>query len=268
MRRIWPGTVLTFLLVVVSARTLAIQEMSTTSFDRDPEALGIVAKALKAAGGATALSTIHDITASGIITYYWAGEEVKGSVTVKGRGISQFRLDASLPDGVRSWAVSNGTGFVKETDGTVRQIPGHNTLNFGNLTFPLSFIATVAQDPSFSVNYIGLEAKDESSVYHIRTQKIFSSRTDPSGILTKLTIRDFYIDSVSFQLVSTSDMVHPTDASTVDYPREMQFSNYRAVNGVLVPFTVAEVATGQRTYLIQLDQVTFNSGLQDPDFAQ
>lgn len=268
MRRPLATLALSFLLVLFSARQSATQQISATAVQRDQQALTILTQVLKASGGQAALGTIQDITGSGNITYYWAGEEVQGTVTVKGRGIGQFRLDATLSNGVRSWAVSNGTGFVKETDGTVSHIPYHNTVNFGNLAFPLYFMTTIIGDASTSITYVGLEPKNGAQVHHLRTQKIFPSKVDPGGIVSKLTTRDFFIDSTFYQIVATQDMVHPEGASTIDYPREMQFSDYRTVNGVLVPFSITEVATGQRTYSIQLNQITFNSGLQDSDFAQ
>jgi hypothetical protein len=46
----------------------------------------------------------------------------------------------------------------------------------------------------------------------------------------------------------------------------MQFSNYQAVNGVLVPFTLIDLIAGQKTAEMKLDQVTFNTGLTDADF--
>jgi hypothetical protein len=266
MRRPLAALALSFLLVLFSARQSATQQIPAVQ--RDQQALTVLSQVLKAAGGQAALAAIQDITGSGTITYYWAGEEVQGTVTVKGRGTGQFRLDATLTTGVRSWAVSNGTGFTKETDGTVSQIPHPNTINFGNLTFPLYFMSTIIGDASTSVTYVALEAKNGVQVHHLRTQRVFPSKTDPGGILSKLTTRDFFIDSSSFQVVATQDMVHPENASTIDYPREMQFSDYRTVNGVLVPFSITEVATGQHTYSIQLNQVTFNSGFQDLDFAQ
>jgi hypothetical protein len=244
------------------------QQTSAPTIQRDQQALTVLTQVLATAGGQAVLGAIQDITGTGTITYYWAGDEVQGTVTVKGRGVGQFRLDAILSNGTRSWAVNNGTGFEKEPDGTTSQIPYHNTLNFGNLTFPLYFLSAVVQDTSTSITYVGMETKNGSQVHHIRAQKVFGRDADPSGILGKLTRRDFFVDCTTFQVVATLDMVHPARASTLSYPREMQFSDYRTINGILVPFSIMEVATGQRTYSIQLTQVTFNSGLQDSDFAQ
>ena len=259
---------LVFLLALCAQLRCVAQQTSSTTVQRDQQAWTVLSQVVKAAGGQAALAAIQDITGSGTVTYYWAGQEVQGTVTLKGRGTGQFRLDAILTTGSRSWAVNNGAGFEKETDGTVKQIPYHNTVNLGNLAFPLSFIASAAQDSSTKITYVGLESKNGGQVHHIRTQRVFPSNADPTGAFARLTTREFFIDSVTLQIVSTQDMVHPADASTIDYPRETQFSDYRTVNGVRVPFSIVEVATGQRTYAIQLNQVTFNSGLQDSDFAQ
>lgn len=90
----------------------------------DAQAVSIASQALAAAGGLQNLSVLQDYTAKGQITYYWAGKEVQGAVTLRGRGLDQFRLDANLPEGARSWAVSHGMGKLLSTDGTEKPIPG------------------------------------------------------------------------------------------------------------------------------------------------
>jgi len=66
---------------------------------RDPQAMAILTQCLNAGGGAQTLAAIQDFTALGAITYSWAGQQVEGSVIVRGRGPGQFRLDAALPGG-------------------------------------------------------------------------------------------------------------------------------------------------------------------------
>src|SRR5207302_8995380 len=61
---------------------------------RDPQAVTILQRCLVAAGGAQAFGAIQDFLASGTITYYWAGQEVIGSVTAQGKGLTEFRLDS------------------------------------------------------------------------------------------------------------------------------------------------------------------------------
>jgi len=130
----------------ISAHLAAQQTATSQTVQKDPQALSVLTQALNAAGGSAALSPIQDFKGTGTITYYWGGEEVNASVTVKGRGTGQFRLDATLPDGVRSWAVNNGTGFVRNPDGTVWPVEYDNTVNSGSLTFPYAHLAMFLGD--------------------------------------------------------------------------------------------------------------------------
>jgi hypothetical protein len=235
---------------------------------RDPQAIAILAKSLAASGGASILSGVHDYTAIGSITYFWAGEEVRGTVTLKGRGSGQFRLEATIAGEVRSWATNNGTGFVKELNGSVRSIPYQNSVNFGNLAFPVVHLAAALQDPSTSISYIGLEERSGQQVQHVRIQKIFTIDFDPRGDFSKLTVRDFYFDPGTFLVLSILDTTHPDTSITINLPHEIRFSNYQTLNGTVIPFSLSEISGGQRTYSIQLDQVSFNAGLQDVDFEE
>jgi outer membrane lipoprotein-sorting protein len=234
---------------------------------RDPQAVQVLAQALNAAGGVTALTAIQDYTASGTVNYYW-GDGEQGTVVVKGRGTGQFRVDATLPEGVRSWAISNGSGWVKETDGRTDVILTHNAEDLGSLTFPFTFLSSALQDPSMSLVYVGLETAGGIQVHHVRAQMIYAQNADPTGLLAKLSKREFFIDATSFRLVSSEDMAHTRDNATVGEVRKVQFSDYRQINGILVPFSIAESIQGQQSETIQINQINFNTGLQDSTFAQ
>lgn len=248
----------------LSARLVGQQGTPPTAA-RDPQALSVLERSLNAAGGTDSLGKIRDYVASGKIVYYWAGEEVEGHVILQGRGIGQFRLEANLPRGVRSWAINNGTGALKETDGQKTPIPSHNTINFGNLTFPSMTLLNVLRDPSISVTYLGPETREAGPAHHIRSRKTFDF--DPNGVRSKLTTRDFWIDFATLHVIQILDSVHPKDNSIEEYPHEVQFSDYRAVSGMIVPFSIVELYSGQRVSAIDLTEVTFDHGLQDADFV-
>lgn len=266
MSRLCSLFVVTFLFSLHSAH--AQQPGTPPAPSRDPQAITILTQCLQAAGGAPAIAAIQDFTGSGTITFNWANQNVSGSVTVKGRGRGQFRLDADLSNGTLSWAVNNGDGFYKELDGSTRHIFYPNAANFGSLTFPYVAIAASLSDHSTSISYVGVNLQNNQKTYDIKMQQNFSSDRDPTGILGKLTRRDFFIDTQTLQVLRISDMVHPGKIATVDIPHELQFSNYQAVHGVVVPFSISEITNGQHTYTIQLTQISFNGGLQDADFQQ
>src|SRR5690242_5739911 len=93
--------VLLFSLTSLASVQLKPQQSSVT-VQRDPLALAVLTQAVAAAGGTDAIASIQDFTASGTITYFWAGQGVHGPVTLRGVGTQQFRLDANLPEGTRS----------------------------------------------------------------------------------------------------------------------------------------------------------------------
>jgi hypothetical protein len=241
-------------------------QQTATIVRRDPQALLVLQQCLSAAGGSTALSAIQDVTGTGSITYFWAGQQVQGTVTVRDRGTGQFRLDANLSAGTRSWAVSNGDGSLKDTDGTTSDIPFHNAMSLGGLTFPFLAIATAAQNASTSVLDLGLVTADGRQARQIRVQQNLPSATELQRTFSKLATKDFFVDATSFQLLKIQDVTHPPKNFTEDYSHEIYFSDYRTVNGVLVPFGISEKIAGQQTWVVQLTQVTFNNNPSDLDF--
>jgi hypothetical protein len=233
----------------------------------DVQAVAVLSKVLSAAGGSQALGPIQDFTASGQITYSWAGQPVQGSVSLRGRGLEQFRMDAALPEGTRSWAVSHGIGKLNKADGTNEAIPGHNAINLGSLTFPYLWLAMAAGDPHTTVSTVGTAQVDGVNAIQIRVQRHYAASFDPHGTIAQLTTRDFFIDPVSSMILKVELMTHPLKTFSISLPEDLYFSNYQRVNGVMVPFSISDTVNGQQTWSIQLSSIQFNSGLSDSDFS-
>src|SRR6267154_545832 len=166
----------------------------------DPQAVSVLNQALSVAGGAQVLGAISDFTGTGKITYYWGGQEIQGNVTVKGRGTGQFRLVASLPDGVQTLVVNNGEGFLTPSNGDVQPLQWHNAINFGSLTFPITHIAASLVDSSTAVSYVGLEAVASGQAHHIRLQRVPRTQNSLDLMLARLTARDYFIDATTFRV--------------------------------------------------------------------
>lgn len=233
----------------------------------DPQAVSVATQVLNAAGGLQALSTIQDYTATGQITYYWAGQEIQGPVMLRGRGLDQFRLDAQLPEGTRTWAVSHGIGKLQKGDGTENPIPGHNAINMGSLTFPSLYLSLASLAANATISSVGTAQINGVNALQIRVQRHYPASQDPQGVLAQLTTRDFFIDPSTYLIVGTEFMTHPTKTFTVSLPEDIYFSNYQRVNGVMVPFAVTETINGQKIWSLQLSSIQFNGGLSDADFT-
>ncbi len=257
--------ILSLLFIFVSAPRLSSQQ-SITAPQRDPQALTILNQALAASGGATSVASIQDFTATGSITYFWAGSEVQGVATIKARGATNFRVDASLPQGTRSWVSNSAKGSVKEADGQVSAIPPHNAIHLGALSFPQLKIAAVLNNPALSIQYAGSAQVGVRQVNVVHAQLRLDSTSDPDGSVSPLSAMDFLIDTATSQVVSIRDAFHPAGDSMQDVTHEIAFADYRSVNGCLVPFSVTETVGGQETWSIELSTITFNTGLTNADF--
>ena len=245
----------------------AVPQIATTPVQRDPQAVAVLNQVVTAAGGSAVLGAVQDVTASGTITFNWAGVDVPGNATVKGRGITQFRLDATVSDGNQTWAISNGQAFEKGPDGTVTPGRYRTPSSFANVPFPLAHLLSAIGDSSMSLSYVGLETRNSSQVHHIQVKSSTSAPGNGRGIPTsRLDTTDFFIDSTTAQIVAVLSVAFSNDFPGQTCPRELRFSDYRTVNGLVAPFSIIELVDGQRTFAIQLNQVSFNTGLSDKDF--
>lgn len=256
------------LLSVLPVSLLAQQTTQITSPQRDPHAVSILRQSLAAGGGAQALNAVLDFTATGKITYFWTEKGEAGAVVVKGRGLHQFRMEATMSDGVITGIMNNGVASTKETDGSIRHMQNQHTDNAGNKYLPFGEIAAALADPSVSITDLGLVTENGQQVHGVRLQKPFSGLDDSSHTRAKLTQRDFFIDPATFLVLRTRDLGTTRSNPVPSVIRELVFSNYQQSNGVLFPFSVSESINHQQIVAIQFDKVKFNGGLSDTDFQQ
>jgi hypothetical protein len=218
-----------------------------------------------AAMGAAQTATVQDFTATGDITYYWAGQEEKGSATVRGRGLNELRFDSVLANGTRSWAVDEGTGNLRDTNGKITPIPFHNAITLGSLIFPSARLQSLTTDTAASISYGDILSVGNQNFEHLAVHKDLFQK-DPDGSGNRLMDADFYFDPATNLLVGIHDQTHPRRSMTVDVPHAVYFGDYRAIDGVMVPFSISEFVGGQKVWSLQLSDIKFNTGLSDTDF--
>jgi len=266
MKKALPYSVVLLLICMAAVSSPKVAGQTTTStVTRNPQALALLNQALNVAGGTSAVSMIQDFTATGNVTYYW-DEPVQGTVTVRGRGLHEFRVDAALPDGAHSWVVSSASSFQKNPNGTTSALPSQSTVKTPSATIPAIQLLAVIQDTSYSITDGGLVTHDGQQEHEVIVQKTFPLGSDPMDALSAITKTEFFIDPNALTVQSIDDTAYPINDAPGSYPHEMQFSAYQTTNGVLVPFTITELIAGQQTETIQLTQINFNTGLTDADF--
>jgi hypothetical protein len=225
---------------------------------KDAQAVGIATQALAVAGGMPAITGITDYTGTGNIAYHWP-QDVQGTVTVRGKGLAQFRLDAKLPSGVRSEA-TDGFTTINNEDGSVKELHTQPPLYPARLALPYLQLRAALISPMLSVLYKGSVDIDGRQVQDIQIQRILLGSSDQTRTIRDYLTMDFFIDPSTFQVVMMQDVV------PFHRVHQIRYGDFRLVSGVSVPFSIGETIMGQETWLLHLDQMSFNSALQDSDF--
>jgi hypothetical protein len=251
-----------------NAQPPAQQDTTAPVATQDPQAVSVLNQALAVAGGTVAIQAVLDYTAAGNITYN-SNPLAQGSATILGLGLDKFRLDASLPSGVRSRIISQGVTDIVAENGTVSEypppypVPSSDASPYeapmfpGSLLLPAQQLAAILNDPRYRISYKGLVQLNGQSVHDVEFQLAIPGQIDQ---MHEYHVRHLFIASATLQVVMIQELV-PKHVI-----RQVQYSAYQSAEGVLIPFTISELVGGQQAWTIALTQITFNTGLQDSAF--
>jgi len=104
-------------------------------------------------------------------------------------------------------------------------------------------------------------------VYHLHVQDT-SGSTEPEKRIAQARTCDYFIDADSLRIVRMEDHSHSVrNYVDLSLPRSIEFSDYRSVNGIEVPFHIAERVNGAQTWFLDVSEVRFNTGLSHQDIG-
>jgi hypothetical protein len=231
-----------------------------------PQAVQYLQRALAALSASTPTS---DVTLSGSAHYIAGSDDETGTATLKAvAGAS--RIDLNLSSGPRSEVVNTSAspaGTWSGPDGVAHAISFHNLLTDPAWFFP-AFPITHGLSSGYVATYVGLETRDGQAVEHLTVSQTSVLQT-PAGALTlaHLSQMDFFLDSATFLPTAITFNIHPDNNAGLDIPIEIRFSDYRAVNGVQVPFHVEKYLNNGLILDLQFQTVTLNTGLTTGSFS-
>jgi len=239
---------------------------NTPTVTKDPQAVALLSQSLSAAGGSSAINSIQDYTGTGSITYNWASEPVQVPVMVRGMGASNFRLDASLSNGTRTWAVSGYAAILITPDGNRTSLGSYNLMTAGSMTVPYIRIAAILGDMTTSISYVGPATFNGGQAIQVH---FVPNNPNFAGIssLAALGTFDLYIDPTSSLVIGLTETGHSDNNFTITYTHEIDFSNYQQSGNIAAPYTITEKIGGQTTWSIVLSSISFNNGLAESIFT-
>lgn len=258
---------LSFVLSALFLISSAAQQPSPLPPQHDPQAVSILTQCINAVGGQSRVAAIQDFTGTGTITYNWAGKDVPGSVTVYGKGLEAFRMDAGMPSGTQSFVVNWKAATLVPLGRPKTKLSVYSVMTAGSLTFPAARIASVLSDSSISVSYLGSVTWNGFQAYRVHVAPPLDPTLNVAPTLSGLGEYDLYVEAASYQLLGLAEKVWWGNNLTQSYLHELTFSNYTTTNGLSVPLVITEKLGGQQTWSITLSSMTFNAGLSDTLFA-
>ncbi len=214
------------------------------------EAKKIIEKLIKAQGGRDVLSKIKDTTTSASMELIQMG--MSGSMTMYQKEPNMMRMDMEIVgmvitqayDGETAWMTNPQTGATEEmpeqfTDDIKRQAMGNDTL-------------LNPDKHGIAYSYEGKEAIDEKEYLIIK--QTFSDGKEVT----------MYLDSETYLVYKIKTLA--MNQMGVEVEAETFMSDYKEVEGTMVPFTITIYQDGEEFMTMEITEIKYNSGLEDSFF--
>jgi len=257
--RLFLSVSISFLLCI----SVAAQQTASSS----SQASQLLQQSLAALQGNTSLS---DVTLSGTARRIVSSDDESGTVTLKALATGAMRLDFNLPSGslseVRATSSGVSAGDWSGPDGVSHSIASQNlSTDWG--WFPAFTLSSLLSSANSVLTYVGQETRNGHTVQHLIVKQQFpSQKGNTATLLQHLSQMDIYLDATTTLPVSLVYNTHPDNDAGVDLPVEIDFSDYRAVNSVQIPFLIQKSLNNSLYLELQLQTAAVNSGLTASTF--
>ncbi len=214
------------------------------------KATDILEKMIEAQGGRKLLESIKDATFTGTMEMIQMG--LSGVATMYQKDPNKIRYDGEVMgmvftqafDGQTAWTTNPQTGTSEEMPENMAEYFKREALGDETLLNP----------KKYGVTYnLKEKEKIENKDYHVLEQ-IF-----PDGY--KVTM---YIDTQTYLTYKTKAMM--LNQMGVEVEGETILSDYKKVEGIMVPHTITTYQDGEEYMKITITEGSFNSGLEDSLF--
>jgi hypothetical protein len=220
--------------------------------------MAVLQSAIAAMGGPSAISAIQDATVQGTLQNATgaAGQTIGFIWRTAG---SEFRQEIQT-NGATTRIYVSGHGSPRDLRrGTWVSLPYHESRAVLPYQLPAVVLLSELNSPNYTISYVGPVTINGNSVIQVHT-------CDESDFISHLVLpQEWYFDPASGLPVQV-DFKIPSDTAAND-PRSgsIQFSNFKIVNGIAVPFQLSlQEGSGSATAIVS--SVQFNSSIPASDF--
>ncbi len=211
----------------------------------------ILEKMIEFQGGRKAIEGIKDMTLSGTLEIAMQG--LSGPITLYKKEPDKRRLDVELMgmvitqvyDGKNGWGTNLQTGGIEDMSGEQLAEVKRDSMPVVSILDPQKY--------GITFSYKGKE-EIEGKEYFILDQ------TYADGFTSTL-----YLDSKTYLIFKT---IVKTTGPMGEVEMEQFQSDYRKENGLMMAHSVVTYASGEEVQKITIEEVSFNTGLEDSLFEK
>jgi hypothetical protein len=245
------------------ARIMLLALLTPAAFAQGASTANVLGRLSTAFSGG---QIVQSVQLSGSATWYAGSTEDSGTVTLtaSSNGASQMQL-ALAAKGQRTES-KTGTGSNASCQWAGNDGVAHN-VDLGNCWKPtLWFLPPFSLQPSQLPSNLGVvdlgigTVGTSSTTYrHLQGQLNFSSL--PNSLSTYLAQQgsaDLGLDPVTLLPMVLAYSIHPDNGAPVAIAIEVHYSEYRAVNGVQIPFLIQRYVNGALQLEIQVSSAQIN----------
>jgi hypothetical protein len=236
-------------------------QQSTTTVQRDPQAVSLLQASLNAMGG----TVPADSVATGSVTMVAGSQTSTGTIRILTRGANQSSEQITLPQS--TYSVTYSAGLAGESiNSATASIPIERTVTSQSVCFPLPFLAAALANPDESIQYVALETFGQQSLQHLRIQNTFASQPNLQQFASFATF-DLWLDANTGLPERISFVRRNGSGATPRIPLDAFFSAYKTTSGVAYPVQINLSLNGTPWTTIAINSVAFNTGLSDSSFS-
>jgi hypothetical protein len=206
-----------------------------------------------------------DAVATGTITRYHGDMQDTVTYTLKVKGFDEMRVE--LQGAATSTTIVNGYQAAATTSNGTIAIPSHSAFSMRAMELPFFTSLMNSADPTVSIQSAGTESVNGQSTQRIE----IAPQSVPGDPLSPLRCRarrmTVWISTATGLPVQIAYARIAVNNPTVVAAHIRQFSDWRVVNGMAVPFHQEDFLGSQHLYSLQFNSVNFNVALSDSDFA-
>ena len=147
---------------------------------------------------------------------------------------ARTEIQTSLSDQNCSWTDANGTSHP---------VAPHNCLLGAAWFLPELAMFGGLQSTATTLSVPGVTSDDTGSYFDLQQKTTFNSPLS-AGLMTHLSTMDLFLSESTFLPACARYATHPDNDSNVDVRVEIDYSDYRQVSGISIPFHIQRLLNG------------------------